>query len=416
MARELENLVSEVRSSIQADPLEGGNSLVMFANAYARSSRLRHMAFILKLNYRKAGSDEDRDKVLSEMLGLVDDIAADFQMDPGGEAAKPLDELVDKAQQRYRDIQQPRGTVFQCQDLGKTFRNSGFNLRDINLELRLGEITGVVGENGNGKTTLFRIVAGELAHDHGSMRFSTLSEDSTGIRGIDWVRVREHVAYVPQALPKWYGTILDNLQFEAAIHGIRGKDNEREVGFVVERLGLSEHLNKKWSEISGGFKLRFYLARALVWKPKLLIIDEPLANLDFKAQQIVLKDLRNLADGLRYPMSVLISSQHLHEVEAIADNILFLENGRVKFSGRTGELGAERDANTFELRTSCPEDQLRDHLTRLGLLQIQHAGIAYVVTLPLQVTQRELLQLLLDQGVDVEYFRDISRSAKQLFH
>ena len=93
-----------------------------------------------------------------------------------------------------------------------------------------------------------------------------------------------------------------NLHYEAAIHGVGRADNEREVDFIVERLGFRGELDKEWHELSGGFRLRFALARALVWKPKLLILDEPLANLDFITQQIVLNDLRHLTDscGIRW--------------------------------------------------------------------------------------------------------------------
>jgi ABC-2 type transport system ATP-binding protein len=427
MIPEIQQVAEDLRAGIEADPAEGGTHLVLFANAYALTPRLRHSALILKLNYRKARDDGERSRIRARMLRLLEEIVAEqSEEEPAGtdetppeatdRVREPMDQIVEHAQARYRDLEPPRDLVFGSEGLGKTYRKSRFQLRGVDLQLRLGEITGVVGENGNGKTTLFRLVAGDLLHDEGSMAFPLLGQDSTARKGIDWIAVKERLAYVPQELPKWYGALGDNLHYEAAIHGIRGEDNLRDVDFTVERLGLSEHMDKRWGELSGGFKLRFALARALVWKPALLVIDEPLANLDFKAQQVVLKDLRNLADGLRYPMSVLISSQHLHEVEAIADNILFLEQGRVKYNGPIGTLGDARDVNTFELRTPCDEKLLRGHLKILNLLQIQDQGVAYVIRVPREVTHRELLRHLLDAGVEVEYFRDISRSIKQLFH
>lgn len=426
MNQDIRQVAADLRAGIEADPTEGSTHLALFANAYALTPRLRHSALILRLNYRKARDDDQRDEIRTRMLGLLDAIVAEqLGADAGGAAARlteagrtpePMDRVVERAQARYRDLEPPSDLVFGSEGLGKTYRKSDFHLRGVDLQLRLGEITGVVGENGNGKTTLFRLVAGDLLHDEGSMAFPSMGQDSTARKGIDWIAVKERLAYVPQALPKWYGDLGDNLLYEAAIHGIQGADNLREVHFIVQRLGLSEHMERRWGELSGGFKLRFALARALVWKPALLVIDEPLANLDFKAQQVVLKDLRNLADGLRYPMSMLISSQHLHEVEAIADNILFLEQGRVKYNGPIQTLGEARDFNTFELRTPCDEKVLRGHLKAVGLLRIQDQGVAYVIQVPREVTHRELLRLLLDEGVEVTYFRDISRSIKQLFH
>jgi ABC-type multidrug transport system ATPase subunit len=244
------------------------------------------------------------------------------------------------------------------------------------------------------------------------MAFPFLQPDQS--KAINWVRVKEQIGYVPQELPHWYGALEDNLQYEAALHGIRGEDNLREVKFIVERLRLADHLGKRWSELSGGFKLRFSLAKALVWKPKLLLIDEPLANLDFKAQLVILQDLRDMADGLRYPMSVMISSQHLHEVEAVADNILFLKAGSVIFNGPITGLGTSRDHNTYEL--NCPVElaELGDCLAGLAKA-VDFNGLSFVVTTPIGVDQRAILTRLLERNVQVDYFRDISRSVKQLF-
>jgi ABC-2 type transport system ATP-binding protein len=411
MQQAIEQAAADLRAAIANNPGEHGTGLVQFANTYALKSSQRHSAVLLKLNWTKAADKEQQHRVLQDMLALLEEIVADAA---SGAEQRSLNQLIVCAQEHVPEP--PHDVVFSCENLGKTYKKSGFQLKGVNLQLRFGEITGVVGENGNGKTTLFRIVAGELLHDQGSIAYPLFGQDSAAKKGINWIKVKEQIAYVPQELPKVYGKLEEMLQYEAAIHGIRGKKNLREVDFIVQRLELSEHLEKRWKELSGGFKLRFALACALVWKPKLLIIDEPLANLDFKAQQVVLRDLRNLAESLRYPMSVLISSQHLHEVEAISDQIVFLDKGKVEFNGPKEQLGEERRCNTFEMLVSCKEEELREHLRRLAPQRIQHSGVSYVVTLPLAVDGSRLLRHLLECGVEVEYFRDISRSIKQLFH
>ncbi|CAK8717011.1 ABC transporter ATP-binding protein [Candidatus Electrothrix laxa] len=410
----IEQAAIDIRAAITDNPAEGSTGLIKFANTYALKGKQQHSAVILKLNLTKAADAEQQKRVIQDMLTLVEEIIADATDDGAAGNEQPLNQLIVHAQEHTPEP--PRDVVFRCEDLGRTYKKSDFRLQGVDLQLRFGEVTGVVGENGNGKTTLFRLVAGELLHSQGGMAYPVLQEDSTAKKGINWIKVKEQIAYVPQELPKVYGKLEEMLQYEAAIHGIRGKKNLREVDFIVQRLELTEHLEKRWKELSGGFKLRFALARALVWKPKLLIIDEPLANLDFKAQQVVLRDLRNLADGLRYPISVLISSQHLHEVEAVSDRIVFLDKGKVEFNGPKAQLGEERRCNTFELLVSCTEEELRGHLRLLAPQRIQHSGVSYVVTLPLAVDGGRLLRHLLECGVEVEYFRDISKSIKQLFH
>ena len=84
----------------------------------------------------------------------------------------------------------------------------GFALGPIDVEIKRGQITGVVGENGNGKTTFFRVVVGELAQDEGSLAYPFLGQADPNI---NWHNVKSNIAYVPQELPRWYGSLRENL-------------------------------------------------------------------------------------------------------------------------------------------------------------------------------------------------------------
>jgi ABC-2 type transport system ATP-binding protein len=278
------------------------------------------------------------------MAALLDDVVADHELHANSDATRRARAEREDLYARNRDMAPSKPGAFVAENLGKTYQRSGFSLRGVNLTLRQGEITGVLGENGQGKTTLFRLAAGELKPDSGTLRYPVVAGHGSRT---NWIRVYEHLAYVPQELASWHGSLEDNLRYEAAIHRITGAANDREVEYIVERLGLREHLDKRWSELSGGFKLRFALAKALVWKPAVLLLDEPLANLDINAQQIVLTDIRDLSTSLRYPMAVLLSSQHLHEVEAVSTNLLFLGKGTVKYYGPVSDIGLSRHVNTF---------------------------------------------------------------------
>lgn len=152
------------------------------------------------------------------------------------------------------------------------------------------------------------------------------------------------------------------------------------MNYVIERLDLRDHIGKAWPELSGGFKLRFSLAKALLKKPKLLVLDEPLGNLDFRAQQVVLRDVHDLTKSLREPMVVLISSQHLHEIEAVSDSIVFLKKGQVAYNGPIDAIGKARTCNTYELGTDCDLDKLRQLLREANCHNIQFNGISYVIT------------------------------------
>lgn len=303
--------------------------------------------------------------------------------------------------------------ICKISNLHKKYSKSGFSLKNISLTINSNEIIGVVGENGNGKTTFFRILSGELKHDKGSILFPAFNENQYS--DLNWINIKNRIAYVKQEIPRWYGALKENLHYEATIHGIKGKQNREDVDFILHRLGLIEYQDRKWHELSGGYKLRFTLAKALVWKPSFIILDEPLANLDIHAQILVLNDLRDLANSIKYPISIVISSQHLHEVEHISDKILFIRNGEPLFYGKKEELGKDREYNFFEIQSNLSKRELNDILSNLKIADIIYNGLHYQIIADRSIQSNDLIKQLLANQVKLTYFRDISTSTKKLF-
>ncbi|NRA12356.1 MAG: ABC transporter ATP-binding protein [Crocinitomicaceae bacterium] len=179
-------------------------------------------------------------------------------------------------------------SIWEYSNVSKSYSAGRFELKNINLNINAGEITGIVGENGNGKTTLLRVVAGELDVDAGEIQFMGSTIEST-----DWRSFKEQITYIPQRIPRWYGYLRTNLVFQASIHGIPSDEIDTQLNLLLDELGLQEYTDLKWSEISTGYRLRFQLAKMLIGKPKLLVLDEPIANLDIKAQEKFLTDLHD---------------------------------------------------------------------------------------------------------------------------
>ncbi len=283
-------------------------------------------------------------------------------------------------------------------------------MANIDLELKVGELTGVVGENGNGKTTLLRIVAGDLAITKGKISYPHIADNTD-----DWYKIKQNIAFIPQQLKKWNGLLKDNLHFSAANHGIYGKENEEMVNFIIHRLGLTKYKNAKWGDISSGYKLRFELARALVWKPKLLVLDEPLANLDINAKLLFMQDLRLIANIRKHPISIILSSQQLHEIESVVDNIMFLKEGDVIYSGLVKDFGEDRENNTFEFAGDFTREELYDLLEKFNGVSIEDTGQSLLIHTPKEVEASELL-VAISASKKVDYFRDISKSTRKLFN
>jgi ABC-type multidrug transport system ATPase subunit len=302
--------------------------------------------------------------------------------------------------------------VFRCRGLTKRYRRSGgFELVDVGFDLCPGEITGVIGVNGAGKTTVLRIVAGALRASDGTVAYPLLSR----IGGHGKARIRSQIAYVDQQPAQWYGRLADSLHLYASLNGVRGRDNEDEVEFLLQRLCLDQYRDHEWHQISGGFKMRFELARALVKRPKLLVLDEPLAPLDIMTQQLFLQDLRDLADSSRHPVAIIVSSQHLYEIESIADQILFLDGGRQVHVGKLSELGSDRVDNVFELSCRCSRAVLERHLEALPVLDIEEFGTTYHVRVTRETAASDVIKVLAAVNLQVTYFRDISRSTRRMF-
>lgn len=288
--------------------------------------------------------------------------------------------------------------------LRKTYNTGHFSLKPISFSLHTGQVLGVVGENGNGKTTLLRSVAGQLATDGGTIQYHLLQHP-------DYYAIKNHIAFIPQRIPRWYGYLKDNLHFSASIAGIQGAQNDLMVDFMLERLNLGKYAHLTWNQISSGYRTRFELARILLQRPRLLILDEPLANLDINAQQTILTDLVFMARGTHNPMGIILSSQQLHEVEKVADTVIFIKDGNCIYS--TQDKAEKISSTAVEIETTADREQLLAVFSGHNV-NLQFNGGFYTIE-SATLSGSEILRLLVQAAVPVSYYRDITYSTKRFF-
>lgn len=321
---------------------------------------------------------------------------------------KILDELCDSLQQKSIDDVKQAEVLISVNNLIRSYKNSSFALGPISFEIRSGQILGLVGENGNGKTTLLRSLCGELQPTGGEVKYLFPHKDSYDLRS--------QLIYIPQRTNSWSGSLLSNLQFTAAMYGIHGEENQLTVELIIARMGLHKYRNYKWKNLSSGYKMRFELARALLRRPQLLLIDEPLANLDILAQQIVLDDFRNIARSPFHPLGIILSSQQLYEVEKTSDSVIFLKNGSPRnIAHDTDVTFAEIPKFIAEFESEWTQEQLRNILLPIGLEKLQINGGTYVASFPDSVTQEKFLRIFIEKEVPFVYFRNISNSTRRFF-
>jgi ABC-2 type transport system ATP-binding protein len=299
--------------------------------------------------------------------------------------------------------------IISATHISKKYTKGNFTLGPIDVSVHRSEMVGLVGENGNGKTTLLRLLGGELANDTGSIeyKFQTPYKNQYDLR--------TKLVYIPQRIIKLRGSLMDNLQFTLTQYNIKGEKNEILALTLLARMGLWPHIKTTWSRLSSGYKMRFELARTLLRKPEILLLDEPLANLDILAQQVILEDIRFLSGSLTHPFGVVLSSQQLYEVEKVSDKILFLDNGQLISQTFRKEEKEEYNSLIVEFDSDAKREELNDLLGQLGLERLHYNGGNYIAYFPQEKNMSDILYILGKSKIHVSYLRDISRSSRRFF-
>ena len=197
-------------------------------------------------------------------------------------------------------------------------------LDGVDLRIRAGRVTAVVGPNSAGKTTLIKSILGLTRVDAGTIRIGGEPVDAAGAYRAD-IGYMPQIARFPENL-----TAADLLAMMADLRHACARDEE-----LIETLGLRPHLDKPLRVLSGGTRQKVNAALAFLFAPATLILDEPTAGLDPVASGIV-KD-KVLAEKAR-GRTVILTSHVMSELEELADDIAFLVDGRIRFSGAVNLL------------------------------------------------------------------------------
>jgi ABC-2 type transport system ATP-binding protein len=298
--------------------------------------------------------------------------------------------------------------IISCSNLEKSYGKNRFKLGPISLDIKKGQVYGLVGENGNGKTTLLRILAKELSFNSGKVHYNFSANLKNNYN------LRSKLVYIPQRTEKWYGSLKDNLKFVLSSYGVSEKENETRVLMMIARMGLWNYKHLKWRELSSGYKMRFELARTLLRQPEVLLLDEPLANLDVLAQQIILEDLKSICNSLSHPIALILSSQQLYEVEKVSDNVIFLKNGKYKDNTSNSE-DKETQQLIIELDSDTERHVLETVFEPLQLEKLLFNGGIYIGYFNKTTSFSSILKALGEQNIKVTYVRDISYSTRRFF-
>ena len=326
-----------------------------------------------------------------------------------------VETLIEKATVLLREIADCKVTelptetaVLVAEEVRKHYALGRFQLGPISLSIKKGQVYGLVGENGNGKTTLLRILARDLSYDSGVVKYYFTERPKNDYD------LRTKLIYIPQRTEKWYGSLKDNLKFTLSSYGIPAKENELRTLLMIARLGLWQYQHLDWNALSSGYKMRFELARTLLRQPEILLLDEPLGNLDVLAQQVILEDLKMIANSVNHPIALILSSQQLFEVEKISDKVIFLRNGQYTDNA---EATATEEAMPLivEIDTTNTREELMAVFKAFALEKLNYNGGVYVAYFRPNTEYSAVLEALGKAKIDLTYIRNISASTRRFF-
>ncbi len=229
-------------------------------------------------------------------------------------------------------------------------------VNDLSFAIEAGEIFGLLGPNGAGKSTTINMVAGVTRIDSGSA--AVFGHDTRA----DYRTTRRLVGVMHQEIvTDNFFTIDRALKIHAGYYGVPSDPVWRQR--LIDRLGLGPHLHKPMNKLSGGLKRRFMVAKALIHKPRLLILDEPTAGVDVELRHSLWRFVREInGEGT----TVLLTTHYLEEAEQMCERIAIMNHGRLVTLEKTGELLARVGEKTLLLHLGSPLQRLPEEFAGLG--------------------------------------------------
>ena len=208
-------------------------------------------------------------------------------------------------------------------------------LDNICLEIKQGELFGLLGINGAGKTTLIKILCGLTKKSSGKVEIDGHNLD-TSLNAIkEIINISPQETSVANNL-----TVKENLEFFANIY----KNDSTVINEVINTFNLKDVLNQRAKTLSGGYKRRLSIAIALISKPKILFLDEPTLGLDVIAR----RELWNIIEKLKNKTTIVLTSHYLEEIEHLCDRVAILSKGKLLEVGLIDEIKQKTDSSTFE--------------------------------------------------------------------
>jgi ABC-2 type transport system ATP-binding protein len=289
-------------------------------------------------------------------------------------------------------------------DLRKTYRNGYEALRGIDLEVDEGDFFALLGPNGAGKSTAIGIISSLVNKTSG--RVSVFGHDLDQSPGA----VKASIGLVPQEFNfNQFEPVVEIVVNQAGYYGIPRREAFERAEASLRQLDLWDKRTEQARLLSGGMKRRLMIARALVHRPRLLILDEPTAGVDIEIRRSMWDFLRQInADGT----TIILTTHYLEEAESLCRHIAIINHGRIAERARMNELLRRLDTQTFVLDLRAPLDSVPS-IEGYALAQLDDTTLEVGVTRERDLNG--LFEALSAHGIEVTSLRNKQNRLEQLF-
>ena len=297
--------------------------------------------------------------------------------------------------------------AIEVRGLSKTYPDGFQALKNVDLDIRPGEIFALLGPNGAGKTTLISIVCGIVNPGGGTVR----------VEGHDILRdfraARSLIGLVPQELTvEHFESVIDTVKFSRGLFGKAA--NPAHIEKVLRDLSLWDKRDNRVMELSGGMKRRVMIAKALSHEPKILFLDEPTAGVDVELRRDMWEMVRKLRES---GVTIILTTHYIEEAEEMADRVGVINNGEIVLVEDKTRLMKKLGKKQLAVHLRAPLDALPEALSGRPL-ELADDGHTLVYSFDAQAEESgipELLKTLGDLDIDFRDLRTHESSLEEIF-
>ncbi len=286
----------------------------------------------------------------------------------------------------------------------KKYAGGVYALKGVSLEVEQGDFFALLGPNGAGKSTLIGIITSLINKDAGQIQVFSHDLD----KNIN--QVKQNIGLVPQEFNfNIFETVIQILIHQGGYYGIKKKIIKERAEKYLNQLGLWEKRNTQSMRLSGGMKRRFMIARSLIHKPKLLILDEPTAGVDIELRRSTWEFLKNLnQEGV----TIILTTHYLEEAEYLCKNVAIINNGEIIANTAIKKLIKQLDSQIFIL-------DIKEKINLTPIIEGYKIKKIDEQTLEVEVNQKDnisqLLQKLSGINLNIASMKNKTNRLEELF-